>query len=144
VVQPDGKILVGGDFVVPGQVSDRLARLNPDGTVDTSFEGKANISVQSMALLPGGKILLAGWFNELCGEPCRYLGRLNADGSRDTNFVSSADNLIYSLAIEHDGRILVGGQITMLSGQPCKYLGCLNPENGPDVTHGSRAAPSER
>jgi hypothetical protein len=44
VVQPDGKILVGGDFTMLGgggtgtTVRDRLARLNPDGSLDAAFD----------------------------------------------------------------------------------------------------------
>ena len=38
VVQPDGKILIGGGFsTVLGVPRNRIARLNPDGTLDTAF-----------------------------------------------------------------------------------------------------------
>jgi len=42
LVQPDGKILIGGDFFsVDGHGSSRVARLNVDGSVDTTFESSA-------------------------------------------------------------------------------------------------------
>src|ERR1043166_1644149 len=51
VVQPDGKILIGGDFTsVLGVARNRIARLNPDGTVDTAFDPNANGMVNSLAL----------------------------------------------------------------------------------------------
>ena len=42
-VQPDGKILIGGNFnsTVGGQVRNGIARLNPDGTLDTAFNANA-------------------------------------------------------------------------------------------------------
>ena len=37
-VQPDGKVVIGGDFTqVDGYARNHVARLNPDGSLDTSF-----------------------------------------------------------------------------------------------------------
>ena len=64
VVQPNGKILLGGDFtMVQGVTRNRIARLNPDGTLDTAFNPNANAPVYSIALQPDGKILVGGDFN---------------------------------------------------------------------------------
>ena len=42
-VQPDGKILIGGDFTsVLGVTRNNIARLNTDGTLDTAFNPNAN------------------------------------------------------------------------------------------------------
>src|SRR2546423_11434784 len=66
VVQPDGKILLGGDFTTlapNGGVSvtrNRIARLNPDGTLDTAFNPNANSSVFAIAVQTDGKILVGG------------------------------------------------------------------------------------
>ena len=47
VVQADGKILVGGGFTsIGGQPRNRVARLNPDGTLDTTFNPGANANNQ--------------------------------------------------------------------------------------------------
>src|SRR3984893_7670066 len=68
VVQPDGKILLGGDFTTlspNGGVAvtrNRIARLNPDGTLDTAFNPNANSSVTSIAVQADGKILVGGFF----------------------------------------------------------------------------------
>lgn len=38
-IQPDGKILVGGDFTVAGATAkSQIARFNADGTIDSSFD----------------------------------------------------------------------------------------------------------
>src|SRR6267143_6960283 len=68
VVQPDGKILIGGTFTTispNGGVAvarNRIARLNPDGTLDTAFDPSANGDVYSIAVQADGKILVAGVF----------------------------------------------------------------------------------
>src|SRR5438477_7961325 len=63
VVQPDGKLLIGGDFTTlsPNGVMpikrNHIARLNTDGTLDPAFDPNANISVESIAVQADGKIL---------------------------------------------------------------------------------------
>ncbi len=64
-VQPDGKILIGGNFTtVLGVARNNIARLNTDGTLDTAFDPNANNSVYSIAVQADGKILAGGWFHE--------------------------------------------------------------------------------
>src|SRR6266571_1502907 len=59
VVQPDGKILIGGDFTTlspNGGVAvtrNGIARLNPDGTLDTAFNPNANDIVFAIAVQAG-------------------------------------------------------------------------------------------
>src|SRR5476651_1246142 len=61
VVQPDGKILIGGDFTTlspNGGVAvtrNYIARLNPDGRLDTAFDPNANDIVLSIAVQADGK-----------------------------------------------------------------------------------------
>jgi hypothetical protein len=48
--QSDGKILVGGLFtIIGGQFRNRIARLNVDGSLDTTFNPNANGNVFSTA-----------------------------------------------------------------------------------------------
>jgi hypothetical protein len=61
VTQPDGKILLGGSFTsVLGVARNRIARLNPDGTLDTAFNPNANSTVSAIAVQADGKILAGG------------------------------------------------------------------------------------
>ena len=66
VVQPDGKILIGGDFTTLSPnggapvTRNHIARLNPDGTLDTAFDPNANDSVYAIAVQADGKILVGG------------------------------------------------------------------------------------
>ncbi len=89
-VQPDGKILIGGCFTNLGEYPAvvgrlHLARLNPDGSVDASFDpaptfrGTSSGYVRAMALQPDGRVLIGGSFDFVNGSTRRNLTRLNGD-----------------------------------------------------------------
>src|SRR5437867_2700055 len=69
-VQKNGQIVVGGDFAA---VSDfprnRIARLNADGSLDTTFDPGAgfNDTVLALAIQPDGKMVAAGKFTSVNG-----------------------------------------------------------------------------
>ena len=92
-VQEDGKILSAGGFTaVNGITRNRIARLNPDGSLDDSFScdvAGPNGWVHALALQSDGKILLGGWFNMVNGAARTNLARLNPDGSLDSSFSPS-------------------------------------------------------
>jgi uncharacterized delta-60 repeat protein len=136
-VQPDGKILVGGDFTMLGaQSRTNITRLNVDGTLDTSFDGGANSAVYSIVVQADARILVGGAFTVLGGESCAHIGRLNADGTLDSSFDPGANNAVYSIAIQANGAILVAGNFTSLAGIPCYYVGRLDGSGRPDMTFG--------
>ncbi len=128
VVQPDGKILVGGWFTTLGKdtvgnpvTRNYIGRLNHDGSPDTTFNPGASNFVRALAVQPDGKILVGGDFTRLGGggtgtEFRNYIGRLNADGSLDTTFNPGTNGYVYALAVQPDGKILVGGDLTRLGG----------------------------
>jgi uncharacterized delta-60 repeat protein len=69
-----------------------LIRLNPDGSLDTSFirNTSTNVAGYEIELFSDGKILfynIAGGFN---GDSNKKLVRLNSDGSLDTTFPNTA------------------------------------------------------
>ncbi len=132
-LQPDGKILIGGDFTtLGGQPHNRIGRLNPDGTVDAGFNPGANGTVSAIAVQPDGRILLGGNFNSLVGQTRNYLGRLRADGTMDEAFNPGTDSGVTCLALQPDGRILVGGSFSTLGGLPRKFLARLNEDGTAD------------
>ncbi len=134
-VQPDGRILVGGEFsTLAGLPRSRMGRLNSDGSLDNTFTNGANNHVEAIAVQPDGKILVGGTFNQLAGQARNYIGRLNSDGSLDNTFTNGADNWVYALALQADGKILVGGEFTTLAGQAHSKIGRLNPDGSLDNT----------
>jgi uncharacterized delta-60 repeat protein len=98
--QGDGKILLGGlGTDNTGIMRFAIARLNVDGTPDTTFSGDGvdlpvvagsgtqSNSVGDIALLPGGKILVSG--GTLNDDPQRggfVAVRYNANGTIDTTY----------------------------------------------------------
>jgi uncharacterized delta-60 repeat protein len=136
VIQPDGKILVGGDFSVLGGVPRNLiGRLNSAGQIDVDFNpGMAEGAIYAMALQADGKIVVGGFFTTMGGQPRQNLARLNPDGSLDITFNPGADFWVDELVVQSDGKILVGGSFNTLGGQPRNYLGRLNPDGSLDTT----------
>ncbi len=133
VVQPDGKILIGGDFtLLAGQARTNFGRLNADGSPDTSFNpGISGLTdyVNCLALQADGKILAGGTFTTLAGQSRTHICRLNADGSLDPAFnpgASGSGSYVNCLALQADGKILVGGNFTTLGGQARTNIGRLN------------------
>ena len=76
----DGKIIIVGDFTKVGGVKcNRVARLNPDGTVDPTFDTKvgADHEVLSVAVQKSGNIIIGGSFRTYDGVKCDGLARIN-------------------------------------------------------------------
>ena len=79
-VQVDGKIVVGGYFsIIDGVARNNLARLNSNGSLDTSFDpGSGTDSpINSVIVQANGKIVLGGQFTVVNGVPRRGIARLN-------------------------------------------------------------------
>jgi uncharacterized delta-60 repeat protein len=108
-VQPDGKILVGGNFVrFNGESHQRIVRLNEDGSVDSSFKASLNQAAWRIAVQPDGQILVRGHFTQVNSAPRFGLVRLKSDGSLDDSFAPQQrfDSSI-TMAVQSDGKILV-------------------------------------
>lgn len=84
VTQPDGKIIVKGSSVYRGAITKLLIRVNPDGSVDPTFDyyGDYTFDIKTVVLQPDGKVLIGGLDKSLKNRVIR----LNADGSKDTSF----------------------------------------------------------
>jgi uncharacterized delta-60 repeat protein len=142
LTQPDGKILIGGAFsTVAGVPRYGLARLFPDGTLDTSLSNSisAQGTVYAMLMQPDGKLLVAGSFNVLSrtfpyGEILN-VARLNVDGSIDGTFTNSTPTgTVFALGLQTDGKVLIGGQFTSVGAAPHYYIARLNSNGTVDST----------
>lgn len=131
-LQEDGKILIGGTFsTYDGVARNHIARLNADGTLDTTFDPGAGTDseVYAIALQPDGKVLIGGAFTMCGGEPCAYVARLNADGSLDATFNPGVgpNDRVESLAyLPEGGKVLIGGYFTEVGAQVRWHLARLN------------------
>jgi len=117
--QNDGKILVGGFFTeANGYAATGVARLNPDGSVDRSFNGPEfyggfglGYQIFSLCIQPDGKILVGGNFYGINPVFNPGVRRLNSDGTLDSTFTVAAitqGDTVYDLELQSDGKILVG------------------------------------
>lgn len=121
VRQPDGRFLVGGSFMAyGGSIRNNIVRILPDGAVDPSFDAGAgpNGTVRSIAVLPDGRILIAGDFLTVQGAFRPRMARLLADGSLDGSFVpgSGPDGPVHCMHLGPDGRIVIGGAFSTVQG----------------------------
>ncbi len=133
VVQPDGKIVVaGGAFPLFTFAGDfKVARYNPDGSLDTSFGDGGIVTTtfpegsyaSDVALQTDGKIIAAGtvFVDFDPGESSNTdfaLARYNPDGTPDatfgnggqvsTDFLGMEDDA-FSVLIQPDGKIVAVG-----------------------------------
>lgn len=128
VIQPDGKIVVGGTATTAYGYDFALARYNSDGVLDTSFDddGKVTSSFlnqysdqgHSVVLQEDGKIILGGSFGSTGFVDKFGMVRYNTDGSHDFEFgflgFAGADfggpyDICHSIAIQPDNKIVLAG-----------------------------------
>jgi len=120
VVQTDGKIVIGGDFTTlapngGATVTRRhIARLNPDGSVDESFNPNADARVLTLALQSDGKILAGGVFTTIGGQTRNHIARLDPSSGLADAFDPNANLDVNAIVVQPDGNILVGGNFTGL------------------------------
>jgi uncharacterized delta-60 repeat protein len=138
-LQPDGKILVGGQFATySGVSSNRIIRLNTDGSIDASFVigSGFNGTIQPIQLQTDGKILVGGLFTSYSGVSSGRVIRLNTDGSVDTGFVigTGFNNSVYSIQLQPDSKILIGGTFTSYSGVSRNRIIRLNTDGSIDTS----------
>ncbi len=120
-VQGNHKILIGGAFTtVNGVRRNRIARLNADGTLDTTFDPAAGPSgeVDALALQPDGKIVIGGKFTSVGGVERKRIARLKPDGALDASFDpgTGATWTVFAVTLQPDGRVLIGGAFEAIDG----------------------------
>jgi uncharacterized delta-60 repeat protein len=146
-VQTDGKILIGGEFTdYNGTTRNRIARLNADGSLDTSFnpgtgaDGGSVRAVEVQAV--NGKILIGGSFTDYNGTTRNGIVRLNSDGSLDAGFLTSGINTnaaILAVTVQTDGKILIGGNFSSYNGISRNRIARLNSDGSTDASFSPRS-----
>ena len=140
VIQSDGKILIAGAFSLSNGTLNlnNIARLNSNGTIDTSFNPGlgTNNTIISLAQQNDGKILVGGNFTTFNGSNINRITRLNSDGSVDNSFNigQGANDRVFNITCLSDSKILVGGMFTTFNGVNARYFIRLNSNGSLDVT----------
>jgi uncharacterized delta-60 repeat protein len=148
VLQPDGKLVVGGSYLVSYPGNFFLARYNSNGMLDTTFGSGGTVTTDffggedqgyGLVLQADGKLVMAG---------CDYnsdfkfaMARYNSDGSLDNSFgtsgkVTTAYNFARDLALQTDGRLVAAGYA--YNGNSNVFaLARYNPDGSLDTQEGS-------
>jgi uncharacterized delta-60 repeat protein len=147
LAQPDGKILICGNFLsVNGVDQGFIARLHSDGSVDTGFQAHPGYWVRHMALQDDGKIVIGGFFTNVEGEPRNRIARLHADGSLDrasdpglgaqTKIVEGDDKepFVFWVVAQPDQKILITGNFRTYNGVARSGIARINPDGSLDST----------
>ena len=147
--QPNGKVLVCGIFTsFNGKPKSYIARLNANGSVDTTFTARPSYWVRHMALQADGKIVIGGYFTRVDDQPRNRIARLNANGSLDTTFDpglgmeviiaqgidGGADPFVFWQEIQDDGKIVATGNFRYYNGQSATGIVRINPNGSLDTT----------
>jgi uncharacterized delta-60 repeat protein len=132
VVQPDGKAVMAGYAYggVNGEPEAVVARINLDGSLDTSFAiagvrrislSTANTYAQAVALQGDGKIVIAGGFSD--GANRAFVARLDTAGNLDATFGVNGVRTIAShtgselaaepraVVVQADGKVVIAGTL---------------------------------
>jgi uncharacterized delta-60 repeat protein len=148
-LQPDGKIVIGGGFIsYNGIARSHIARINPDGSLDTTFDpgtGTGNATyVSATALQPDGRIVIVGGFSTYSDVQRNNIARLNSNGSLDTSFDpgTGADKVVYATALEPDGKLIIGGLFTKYNGTAANLIARINSNGSLDTTFDPGTGPS--
>jgi uncharacterized delta-60 repeat protein len=152
-IQSDGKIIVAGSSHPNlGTTDFALARYNPDGSLDSSFDGDGKLitdflgdgdSASGIAIQPDGKIIASGW--AYSGSSTDFaLCRYNSDGTLDSNFglggkvttdFNAAGDQAWAVVLQPDGKIVLAGEAYTGSGVDFA-LARYNNDGSLDLTFG--------
>jgi uncharacterized delta-60 repeat protein len=142
-LQTDGKVIVSGNLILdPAQGSIQLARLNPDGTLDSTFIPPSSAGRGPLLIQPDGKIVVASLAN---GE---LLLRLNSNGQLDATLQDLGQSAsISSMVLQGDGKILIGGLFSGVTVSPGhtvarNNIARLNQDGSADLSFDSGSGPS--
>ena len=132
ILLPDGDVVLGGSCWSAGQSNFCAARVNPNGSLDTSFSGDGlatwdilggDDSVTSVQQLPSGDFMLTGYCHN--GTDQDYCAaRVNEDGTFDTSF-SGDGKANWDISANYDfGRtsVVLGDGDVLLSGRCGSFL----------------------
>jgi hypothetical protein len=97
VVEPDGKILIGGLFTTfNGTNRNRIARLKANGSLDTTLNPGtgADGGVRTISLESDGKVLIGGDFTTVNGVVRPYVARLFGDAVAQSLSITQSNGFV--------------------------------------------------
>jgi uncharacterized delta-60 repeat protein len=138
-IQSDGKVILVGNFTSYNTtLRNRIARVNTNGRIDSTFNigTGANDEILTCVIQNDGKIIIGGNFTTYNGVARNHIARLNADGTLDLayNSGSGTDFAVYSLSLQSDGKLLLGGIFTTYNSVSRNNIARVNIDGTLDLT----------
>jgi len=127
-IQNDDQILVAGQFEeIGGLAVSKLARVKPNGIIDSTFNvqinpvfGSRSSFVRKVITQDDGKIIIGGSFGSIGAGNAGFvrvnLARLNSDGSVDQSFSADTNGSITEMVQQADGKLIISGTFTKVGG----------------------------
>jgi uncharacterized delta-60 repeat protein len=146
VVEPDGSIVLGGLFTrVQGVGSTaaaprrRIARLQPNGSLDTVFKVDLGGTISAAVVLEDGSTIYAGSLTSVGGVTRSAIAKVSASGALDLGFAPEFNGTINDVVLQSDGKIVVGGTFTKIGTVDRQYLARLNADGSVDTAYDPKA-----
>lgn len=136
-LQSDGKIIIVGSFVkYNNSTVNRVVRLLPNGTIDSTFltgSGSA-LNVTQVKVLSDQRIILTGNFTTFNGISANRIIRLNSNGTFDSSFNIGAgfNDDVNAIALQSDGKMVLGGNFTLFDNVEANRIIRLNEDGTKD------------
>ena len=143
-------MIVGEFYTYNGYDRNCIARINGNGTLDTTFDPGVGVgavpgfnyppvyinTVVMDATTPQFRCYIGGSFTSFNGVSRGNIARLNANGSVDTTFNpgSGANGPVYAISQRLDGKIFIGGSFTSYNGVAITNLALINTNGSLDTT----------
>jgi len=133
-IQSDGKAIVGGNFnLYRGSNSPKIARINTDGSYDSTFSVGTGFNdvVNDLRILSDGSIIVVGNFTSYKGTSgINRIAKLSSNGTIDHTFNANIGTSLTTAPLvvkEVPGvGILIGGEFAIFNGSPAGSIICLN------------------
>ena len=155
-IDSSGRIIIGGSFSsydgLPNTVNN-IARLNYNGTLDTSFNSGIGFDgpVLAMTIDANGNILVAGDFNHYNTTNCNNLVRLLPSGGLDPTFLPNNGNglnygtdlPVNAVTTDGNGNVVIGGDFFSVNGSSLSYVARLLPGGALDPSFAPAVGPDD-
>jgi len=136
VALPGGDVLVGGYFTSAGGApANFVARCNPTTGVWSALGSGVNSglsfpSVRALAVLPGGDVILGGFFDSAGGLFPNRIARYNPSTGAWSTLGRGVNWHVYTLALLQNGELMVGGLFSSVRDVPVNRIARYNPATG--------------
>jgi hypothetical protein len=143
-----GSLYVGGTFTTySGSTVNRIVKINPDGTRDTSFNMGAgfNSNVEDIQFDSTGSLYVGGAFTTYSGSGTTCITKLKTDGTKDATFITSSgtvNSTVRTIAVDNVDNIYIGGAFTQTGSlaNSARYILKMYATGGVDTSFALGAA----